>query len=130
MRPIYFLYTCWGSLEQFLRTWGINMTKNSGFAWGLDSRFWSYMKNTIAAKSAFSGKLWLFCWGYTFMGKYWLRGYQALSSSLKCYTWCADLKILLKYKEIHVFMFKYNKIIITNQCLYQALFKFVYRIFK
>ena len=50
----------------------------------------------ISCQSTFPGKLMVFDWGYTFMGKDWCIGYLALSFH-KCYAWGVYLRMMPKF---------------------------------
>ena len=56
----------------------------------------------LAVQNTFPNILLVFGWGYTFLGKDWCTVYQALPSSLKCYAWSANLRVLLKYTYSYI----------------------------
>ena len=97
-----FIKIIFGSLEQIVTNWWIvekkfgknlqNMMKFEFFApqrLGAGANW----KAFLAVQSSIPGKILVFDLGYTLLDKYWCTIYEALSSSLKCYAWSANLII-------------------------------------
>ena len=77
----------WGSLAQFFFNRKIVCPKLVGFGRSLDFNSpktwcWSSLGSILAVQTIIPNKLLVFGWGYTFLGKDWCTGYQALLSSL------------------------------------------------
>ena len=62
---------------------------------------WSLFGSILAVQNTFPNNLLVFAWRFTFLGKDWCTNYQALSLSLKCYAWSANLRILLTYTQFY-----------------------------
>ena len=76
----------WGYLEQTK----VILPNSSGFGWSLyfnspKTWCWSLFVSILAVQNTFPYNLLEFGWGYIILAKDWCTGYQALSSSLKCY---------------------------------------------
>ena len=123
-----FIKTHWRSLEQIRKKWWFFdkvILPKVGQSWlklGFQlpkTLYWSLFGSILAVQNPFLNNLLVFGGGYTFLVKDWWTDYEALSSSLKCYTWSANLRIYLKYTSSYFspilmhFWIKKNK---KNQC--------------